>query len=256
LRIFAISDIHVDYTENLHWLNNLSKWDFQNDILILGGDVTDTITLFEKVMIDLRSRFKEVLFVSGNHDLWTHRNHVKDSLEKFELLIMITQNCGIRTESLYLNSVLIVPLFGWYDFSFGQPTCKIYQSWMDFNACKWPNHWQEDRITNYFISMNKSLLHNKNKENITQIISFSHFLPRIDLIPFYIPADKRYLDPVMGTSLLEEQIRCLNSNIHVYGHSHVNAEIKKEQTIYINNAFGYPYELGITRKQLKCIYES
>ena len=86
-------------------------------------------------------------------------------------------------------------------------------------------------------------------------ISFSHFLPRIDLLPTYIPESNRYLHPVLGAFRLEEQIRYLNSNIHVYGHSHVNTEIKKEDTLYINNAFGYPSEIRITTKQLKCVLE-
>jgi predicted phosphodiesterase len=255
LRIFAISDIHIDFTENLDWLNNLSNFDYKNDILILGGDVTDNIMLFEKAMIELRNRFCEVIFVPGNHDLWVFRNPLKDSLEKFELIQTINQNCGIRMEPFCFNSILIVPLFSWYDYSFGQPTDKTYEVWMDYNTCKWPDHWQENSITNHFISMNESRLKIPHKVQLTKIISFSHFLPRIDLLPFYIPASKRYLNPVLGTSLLEQQIRDLNSNIHVYGHSHVNVEIKKEQTLYINNAFGYPYEFGITAKHLKCILE-
>ena len=255
MKVFAISDIHVDYMENLDWLNNLSKFDFKNDILMVGGDVTDNITLFERAMTELRSRFNEVLFVPGNHDLWVLRNPIKDSLRKFELLKTITQNCGIRMEPFCFNSILIVPLFGWYDYSFGQPTNETYEVWMDHNTCKWPNNWQEDRITNHFISMNEPRLKIHNRDQLTKIISFSHFLPRIDLLPFYIPLSKRYLNPVLGTSLLEKQIRDLNSDIHVYGHSHVNMEIRKEQTLYINNAFGYPYEFGITAKRLKCILE-
>ncbi len=255
MKIFAISDIHIDYTENFDWLNNLSKLDYKNDILILGGDVTDNITLFEKVMTDLRSRFNEVVFVPGNHDLWVFRNPIKDSLQKFELIKTSAQNCGIRMEPLYFDTVLIVPLFGWYDYSFGQPTIETYEAWMDYSACKWPDNWQVDKITNYFISINEPRLKTNNRENLTTIVSFSHFLPRIDLLPFYIPLNKRYLNPVLGTSLLEKQIRDLNPDIHVYGHSHVNVEIRKEHTLYINNAFGYPYEYGITAKKLKCILE-
>lgn len=256
MRVFAISDIHVDFAENLNWLNNLSKLDFKNDILIVAGDVTDNITLFEKAMTELRSRFNEVMFVPGNHDLWFIRNPgVNDSLQKFELIKTITQNCGIRMEPLCFNSVLIVPLFGWYDYSFGLPTHETYEVWMDFTACKWPNNWREDSITNFFISLNEQRLEIQPSAKLTKIISFSHFLPRIDLLPYYIPLSKRYLNSVLGTSLLEKQIRVLNSDIHVYGHSHVNMEINKEQTLYINNAFGYPYEFEITAKKLKCILE-
>lgn len=85
-------------------------------------------------------------------------------------------------------------------------------------------------------------------------ISFSHFLPRIDLMPYFIPCSKRKLYSVLGTILLEKQIRKLGSKIHVYGHSHINNQIMKDNTLYLNNAFGYPYETQITAKELKCIY--
>jgi Icc-related predicted phosphoesterase len=132
---------------------------------------------------------------------------------------------------------------------------SFYEAWMDFTACKWPNNWGEDSITDHFSSMNKPLLNIENNDSLTHVISFSHFFPRIDLLPSYITENKRYLNPVLGTSLLEKQIRYLNSNIHVYGHSHVNVAVRKEHTLYINNAFGYPYKIGITAKELKCILE-
>jgi Icc-related predicted phosphoesterase len=108
-----------------------------------------------------------------------------------------------------------------------------------------------DEITRHFISMNVPLLNTTNK----LIISFSHFMPRIDIMPDFIPLFQRRLYPVLGSSLLEQQIRKLGSHIHVYGHSHVNRFIEKDGVTYINNAFGYPYETAITAKKLLCIYE-
>ena len=41
MRVFAVSDIHVDYAENLAWVLSLDHREYANDILILAGDVTD-----------------------------------------------------------------------------------------------------------------------------------------------------------------------------------------------------------------------
>ena len=87
------------------------------------------------------------------------------------------------------------------------------------------------------------------------IISYSHFVPRIDVMPSYIPLSKRDLYSVLGSSVLEAQIRKLGSQIHIYGHSHINRDIWLDNTQYINNAFGYPYETQITMKKLKQIHE-
>ena len=41
MKVFAVSDVHVDYAENLAWILGLGYKEYANDILILAGDVTD-----------------------------------------------------------------------------------------------------------------------------------------------------------------------------------------------------------------------
>jgi predicted phosphodiesterase len=252
LRIFAISDIHVDFEENFRWFQGLSQVDYREDLLILAGDVSDSLVLFEKIMGDLRTRFQEVLYVPGNHDLWVRRSPtIADSLEKMQMIRKIAKDSGILMEPYHQGTVSIVPLYGWYDFSLAKPSAETYECWVDFIACKWPEGFDETQITRYFLAMNEPFL-----ETVNQwVISFSHFLPRIDLMPGFIPASKQTIYPVLGTTLLESQIQRLNSAIHIYGHSHVNTHAVKDNRLYINNAFGYPYETTITAKQLKCVYE-
>ncbi|MEW8406943.1 MAG: hypothetical protein AB2688_19615, partial [Candidatus Thiodiazotropha taylori] len=81
-------------------------------------------------------------------------------------------------------------------------------------------------------------------------ITFSHFLPRIDVMPNFIPHRFRDIYPVLGSPHLDTQIRALNSEIHIYGHSHVNRAVKIKGVRYINNAFGYPSETRIAAKRL------
>ncbi len=121
---------------------------------------------------------------------------------------------------------------------------------MDFRACIWPDGWTAQSITEYFCGLNEEFLTVTNET----VISFSHFLPRIDVMPAYIPAHKRWIYPILGTQTLEAQIRRLGSSIHVYGHSHVNQRINIDGVLYINNAFAYPDEQKIASKKLLCIY--
>ena len=252
MRIFACSDIHVDFEYNLRWVNSLSCSDFKDDILILGGDVTDDLKLFQKVLEDLRKRFFHLVYIPGNHDLWVRNDMAMNSFDKLRQIEIITKNAGASMEPLHFASLSIVPLWGWYDYSFGQPSRETLDTWMDYRVCKWPEGYDVKRITRYFVDMNVPYLETENEF----IISFSHFVPRIDLLPVYIPPSKRTLYPVLGSSLLEKQIRKLRSSIHVYGHSHLNRQVLKDNILYINNAFGYPYETYITAKELKCIFET
>ena len=96
MRIFAISDIHIDFEDNRRWFENLSRYDYQEDLLILAGDVTDIIPMFEKVFRDLKDRFSEVLYIPGNHDLWVYRQPKMDSLEKLDVIKKIAASYGVR----------------------------------------------------------------------------------------------------------------------------------------------------------------
>jgi predicted phosphodiesterase len=252
MKVFALSDIHVDYSFNKNWLANLSTSDFQEDILILAGDVTDSLSLLEWSLKALSQCFKKVLYVPGNHDLWVVRDVGKfDSFEKFRQVAVVAENCRVSMQPYHCGSLSIVPLLSWYDYSFGEPNAELQASWMDFHACRWPDHFDVNEITTHFLLANLPVLDTVNKT----VISFSHFVPRIDVMPSYIPSSKKYLHPVLGSSRLEAQIRRLAPQIHVYGHSHVNQRIRLDGTDYINNAFGYPQETLIATKRLLCIHE-
>ena len=82
------------------------------------------------------------------------------------------------------------------------------------------------------------------------------FLPRIDLIPDIVPKERRIIDPVLGSKSLGNQVKSLQPDIHVYGHSHINRRVEFDGTQFVNNAYGYPTEARITRKQLICVYET
>lgn len=252
MRVFAISDLHVDYVENRLWLNNLSKFEYKKDILILAGDVTHDISLLQKAFEILTNRFYKVMYVPGNHELWVHQDNGINSLEKYQLILSLTDNYGIGKSPLHIDDLSIVPLLGWYDYTFGQPLKETIAIWADYFKCRWPDGFDELAITRYFASLNEPHLETNNK----CVVSFSHFLPRIDLMPFYISSRVRALYPVFGSCLIEKHIRRLGSKIHIYGHSHVNMEVLKDGIMYINNAYGYPYETHIAAKRLKCVYKT
>lgn len=251
MRIFAVSDLHIDYPGNKRWVADLSGMDYRDDVLILAGDVSDSIRLLEWCLGIVTARFAHVLYVPGNHELWVHRDEQPGtSLEKFQQILKIVDACGVSMRTFHRNRLSIVPLLGWYDYSFGMPSEELLDAWMDYRACRWPDDFSVSHVAEYFLKFNNAVLDVANDT----VISFSHFLPRIDVMPAYIPGQKRMLYPVLGSAGLEAQIRRLRPAIHVYGHSHVNRSLTLDEVLYVNNAFGYPHETAITAKALKCIY--
>jgi predicted phosphodiesterase len=252
MRVFALSDIHIDYDVNAKWIADLSAADYQEDVLILAGDVTDTRRLLAWCLETLARRFRTVLFVPGNHDLWVIREDKEtNSLQKFEEVRTLAESNGASLQPFRARGVSILPLFSWYDYSFGLPSQELKAIWMDYKACRWPSGYTEREVAAHFAGLNE-------KEAAVadgMVITYSHFLPRIDLMPAFMPAEGRLLYPVLGTTRLDEQLRGLNSRMHVYGHSHVQRHVTIDGVSYINNAFGYPSETWLTFKGLKCIHE-
>ncbi len=288
MRVFALSDIHIDYAGNHAWIEQLSQHDYRDDVLILAGDVSDFLPRLEWCFRTLAARFRKVLFVPGNHDLWVMRDKVvPDSLEKLGLIRTMAADTGVAMQSWSQPGLCIVPLLSWYDYSFGAPGELLLEAWMDFRACNWPQGYDAGAITRHFLALNQPLLpHLPHLSRLPDLpgsgqqvahtfpaphpaaerldaiptatplplcISFSHFLPRIDFMPHYIPFERRVVYPVLGTALLEAQVRAIAPQIHVYGHSHVNRQVRIDGIDYINNAFGYPNETRITAKALLCI---
>ncbi|WP_419910785.1 metallophosphoesterase [Hoeflea sp.] len=252
MRVFAISDLHVDYRVNGEWVTELSLSDFTDDVLILAGDISDSLVLIEKNLALLAERFRQVLYVPGNHDLWVLRNKdIADSLEKFTHVEKATRNGGATMEPVHAGKASIIPLLAWYDYSFGEPSEELKRRWMDYRACRWPDGMIESQVAARFVAMNEPVTRPPNPV----VITFSHFMPRLDLMPSFAPPRARMLFPILGTKLLEEQIRRTGASIHVYGHSHINRRAVRDGVLYVNNAFGYPNESRFTSKKLLCIHE-
>jgi predicted phosphodiesterase len=248
VRVFAISDLHLDYAENARWLVHLSESDYRSDVLILAGDLSEEHRLLAWGFESFVGRFRRVLYVPGNHELWVSDGaKPSTSLDRFALVCRIAADSGISMTPLEEDSVTVVPLLGWYDYSFGMPNADLLSRWRDFQQCTWPAGKGPPEITDHFLALNEPVLHGRQGT----VISFSHFLPRIDVMPAQA---SDWIYPVLGTVRLEAQVRRLGSAVHVYGHSHVNREIVLNETRYINNAFGYPGEGHIAAKRLRCVY--
>jgi predicted phosphodiesterase len=253
MRVFAVSDLHLDYAPNREWLEQLSSHAYKDDVLVLAGDISDKLPLLSSGFQTLAERFNTVLYVPGNHDLWISRDGMRNSFEKFEAVRETAMHHGVRMTPFRHGDLAIVPMLGWYDYSFGAPDGFLKGAWADYRACRWPEGYDDAAITHFFTERNPAASAPE-LEGARNIITFSHFLPRIDLMPDHIPSRHRKIYPVLGSSILETQLRALGSSMHVYGHSHVNRHVTLDGVTYINNAFGYPAEAHFTGRRLLHIH--
>ena len=88
-KIYAISDLHVDYEENMKWIEQLSDQNYRNDTIIIAGDVTHVPSKLIRTLKLFKEKFQDVYFCPGNHELWTVGQRedqelgIQNSIEKF-----------------------------------------------------------------------------------------------------------------------------------------------------------------------------
>ena len=123
LRIFLVSDLHVDYKQNKEWvqqcIDNLSHEHGgvnYYDCLLLPGDLCTGAGLFEEVMRKLTQAFHLVCFCFGNHEVWTRENEAaKDSLAKLEQIHRLCKELHVYTSPVRIKSaeetIILLPLF-------------------------------------------------------------------------------------------------------------------------------------------------
>jgi hypothetical protein len=231
MRLFATSDLHTDYKENFLWLKELSDTEYRDDTLIVAGDVSDRVEIIRETLLLLRSKFRKLLFTPGNHELWVRGAKI-NSIEKFQLILDLCDELDIATKPLRLENLWVVPLFSWYDGVF-EPDMR---AWADFHFCKWP----EDvaPLPDYFLRLNEPHL----KSYDAPVISFSHFIPRSELLPPKEYLRISWLGNVSVCAALDNQIRQLNSTVHICGHTHTTFDVVIDDVRYVQNAVRYPRE--------------
>lgn len=102
-------------------------------------------------------------------------------------------------------------------------------------------------LANYFASLNGPIMRfaEEFKNLAKSVITFSHFVPRHELVP-----EKRFLlEPmlmkVVGSDPLEMQIREIKPDLHMFGHTHIPIDLQLEGIRYCQWPLGYTREADL-----------
>ncbi|HEV3052863.1 MAG TPA: metallophosphoesterase family protein [Longimicrobium sp.] len=233
MRIYAISDLHTDFRENRAALERAELAGHRDDVLIVAGDIADSEAVLRDTLRWLAERFREVFFVPGNHELWV-RGEERDSMQKFRAVLRLCDQVGVRTAPARVGPVWVVPLFSWYDASFdvrGEGVEEELEAWADRYFCRWPA--EIGRIDEAFLRMNEP--HVRRYDGT--VITFSHFVPRPDLLLPVRYLRFKGLPLVAGSEGIEAQIRRIESHIHVFGHTHIAEDRWIQGVRYVQHYF-------------------
>src|SRR3954469_31365 len=94
--LFAVSDLHVAYAENRPIVDRLHP-SAPGDWLIVAGDVAERFADIEATLGKLAARFRQVIWVPGNHELWTHPADpvVLRGVARYSALVATCRSLGV-----------------------------------------------------------------------------------------------------------------------------------------------------------------
>ena len=130
--LLAVSDLHVGHGGNRSVVEAIEPDDAE-DWLIVAGDVAEKVADVQWALTLLRSKFGQVIWVPGNHELWTVRTDPVQlrGEERYRHLVEFCRDIGVLTpEDDYpiwtgagskRDAKLVVPLFVPYDYTFLPP---------------------------------------------------------------------------------------------------------------------------------------
>jgi 3',5'-cyclic AMP phosphodiesterase CpdA len=128
-KLLAVSDLHVAFPQNRAVVADLRP-ESAGDWLLVAGDVGEIMADIEWALRTLSERFAVVVWVPGNHELWTHQ---ADPVQlrgeaRYRHLVEMCRSLGVFTpEDPYPvwdgagGPVTIAPLFLLYDYTFRPP---------------------------------------------------------------------------------------------------------------------------------------
>ncbi|MFK0124528.1 metallophosphoesterase family protein [Streptomyces nigra] len=139
-QLLAVSDLHIGYEENRALVEGMRPGT-DDDWLLVAGDVAETVDDVTWALKTLARRFRRVVWVPGNHELWTHP---KDSVTlrgtaRYEHLVEVCRDLGVTTpEDPYPvwdgpgGPVAVAPLFLLYDYSFLPAGCATKEEGLEY----------------------------------------------------------------------------------------------------------------------------
>eukprot|EP00405_Crypthecodinium_cohnii_P040376 CAMPEP_0206564826 /NCGR_PEP_ID=MMETSP0325_2-20121206/23691_1 /ASSEMBLY_ACC=CAM_ASM_000347 /TAXON_ID=2866 /ORGANISM="Crypthecodinium cohnii, Strain Seligo" /LENGTH=487 /DNA_ID=CAMNT_0054067533 /DNA_START=36 /DNA_END=1499 /DNA_ORIENTATION=- len=253
MTFFAISDVHAERKENLRWLENLPV--YERSTVIVAGDLAVNLTQLEQALSLFQKKFDYVMYCYGNHEAWSKVKNAADKdlasyNDSWEKLLAIRQLCsslGVLTTATLIEGVWVVPVLGWYhdDWDTEPPLQapegeKLQREPMpghalatDTHACQWGEHKNGTKELAKLLDEQNEVwgiwpLPEALLRNVAQppgkrkhpVITFSHFLPREELMP-----EKRFLfqpnlPQIVGSSYIRRRVESLKPDVHVFGHTH------------------------------------
>jgi 3',5'-cyclic AMP phosphodiesterase CpdA len=252
MHLWAISDLHVGYSENKVAVAEITPR--PSDWLIIAGDTGETPHHLDYVLKTLAPRFAQLIWVPGNHDLWTPPSlpAAQRGVPHYERLVALCRTYGVLTpEDPYARWPgdgpvrAIAPLFLLFDYSFRPPEITRDQA-LAWAADSGVLSVDEDLLAPDPYESREAWCHARVAATLARLealpreprlILVSHFPLRYDLArPPALPRFSIWC----GTRLTDDWHRRFNVEAVVSGHLHYRTSRVIDGVRFEEVSLGYP----------------
>jgi len=234
-RVFALSDIFFQHRFNEDWVHSIDSMAFQDDVLIVAGNLADTKNAVSRALTTLKQKFRRVFYTVGNEELHiAHSEYARnpDSIAKLHAVFAVCDELGVDIfPAPICEGLVIVPLLSWYTAEFDLEDPFPDPNKHPDQQCKWPMD-ADLQVWKYMMKLNEPWVKIPYHANI---ITFSHFLPRQGL-PY--DKNKKSMIKTVGCEMIDEQVRALNSKLHVFGHTKQKYAAMHQGVRYVQQPVG------------------
>lgn len=267
MKLHAVSDLHLGHKDNRRALHDVTAR--PDDWLILAGDIGETCDHLRFTFDTLAMRFKQLVWVPGNHELWTLPTHGERARgqEKYEQLIEVCREYGVLTpEDPYPvvtfedTTVRVVPLFLLYDYSF-RPASVPRDKALDW-ALESGIMCTDEKVLHPDPFPDVSAwCHARCAEAEERLSALEGDLPTILINHFPLRYDLARLPRVprfslwCGTRITEDWHQRFNALAVISGHLHIRSTRYRDGTRFEEVSLGYPRQWRSCNGINDCIRE-
>jgi hypothetical protein len=267
MKLYAISDLHLGYEVNRRALASITG--HPRDWLILAGDVGETAAHLELAFEILKPRFAQLVWVPGNHELWTLPSSKETARGRFkydELVELCRSHHVLTPEDPYPivtiggKVVRVAPLFLLYDYSFRPRDVPMER------AVEWAS---ETGV----VCSDEVLLHPDPYGGIAEwcrarcelterrLKTFRNDLPTVLINHFPLREDLAKLPRIprfslwCGTRRTEDWHLRFNATVVVSGHLHIRSTSHRDGVRFEEVSLGYPRQWVGSTTLDRCVRE-
>jgi 3',5'-cyclic AMP phosphodiesterase CpdA len=252
VKLFAISDVHVEHAVNRQALEALEPQ--PDDWLILAGDISDSVAGLTWTLDTLLPKFARLLWVPGNHDLWIEKRASERGVARYQQLVATCRARGVLTpEDPFVEwpwriddrRVRIALLFLLYDYTFAPDAHTGRERAIEWAAEEGILAADEVRLLPDPYPSRTAWCHARVTEAALRLAScaddalvlVNHWPLRRDVVRLgRVP---RY-SPWCGTRATEDWHTRFGALVCVHGHLHVRATDERDGVRFEEVSLGYP----------------